>query len=140
MSLELTADLGDLARIRDYVTETLTSLGVTATVHDDIRVAVDEAVTNILVHGYGGAGAISLELSVTGRDLVVRLVDEAPPFALENAPAVDLRSPGDREDPGGLGLFLIRQNMDEVSQRTVEAGNELTLVKRGVVDRESVPG
>lgn len=140
MSLKLTADIGDLARIRDFVTERLTVIGVTAAAHDDVRLAVDEAVTNVLVHGYRGPGPVSLDLSADGRDLVVQLADQAPPFDLESAPAVDLSPPVDRRSPGGLGLFLIRQSMDEVSQRSVESGNELTLIKRGVVDPELATG
>jgi serine/threonine-protein kinase RsbW len=140
MSLKLTADLGDLARIRDYVSGRLAMLGVAEEAHDDVRLAVDEAVTNILVHGYGGSGSISLELAVDGQDLVVRLEDEAPGFDPAGVPEADPGPPGLRQSPGGLGLFLIHRVMDEVSQRIVATGNELTLRKKGVVDPASAPG
>jgi len=47
--------------------------------------------------------------------------------------AVQAESPSEKSKPGGLGLYLIRNAMDEVCHRAVEGGNELTMIKRGVV-------
>jgi anti-sigma regulatory factor (Ser/Thr protein kinase) len=63
MLLKVVADLGQLSKIREFVSESATDLGVDAAAFDDLRLAVDEAVTNILTHGYAGSGDIELELS-----------------------------------------------------------------------------
>ena len=135
MPFEIDADLGQLHRIREYVTEAAVALNVDAEVLDDLRLAIDEAVTNVLTHGYGGAGKINIELLADGADIVVKLVDEAPAFDPAFAPQVDLRPPGERDQPGGFGVYLIQSVMDDVRHRPTETGNELTMIKRGAIDQ-----
>ena len=50
------------------------------------------------------------------------------------APQVDLRPPGERDQPGGFGVYLIQSVMDDVRHRPTETGNELTMIKRGAID------
>lgn len=133
MRLELTADLGKLSQIRDFVSEAVGALGINALALDDLLVAVDEAVTNILIHGYGGPGEIDLEISVSGSDVLVRLRDQAPTYDAAFGHSVDLEPPGDRDKPGGMGLYLIQNAMDEVNHQTIDGGNELTMTKLAVV-------
>ena len=128
------ADLGQLSRIREFVTKTAKALGVVPTALDDLRVAVDEAVTNIILHGYGGPGEITLELSTEGGDLVVHLSDEAPAFDAANAAPDKLDTADGRDAPGGFGLYLMKQAMDVITHRPLHPGNELTMIKRNVVD------
>jgi serine/threonine-protein kinase RsbW len=133
MRLKVRADLGQLRRIREFVTDSASALGAESTSFDDLRLAVDEAVTNIITHGYGGGGDIELELSSEGSDLIVRLRDNAPSFDPNLAPEADLRLPGDREKSGGLGVYLMQSVMDEIIHRSIETGNELVMTKRNVI-------
>lgn len=135
MLLKVVADLGQLSKIREFVSASAATLAVDPEALDDIRLAVDEAVTNILTHGYDGSGEIELELSIDGADLVVRLRDAAPPF---DSTLVEPPDPGpaeDREKPGGFGLFLIKNSMDKLVHHKLENGNELTMIKCDVIDR-----
>ena len=133
MRLALTADLDALSGIREFVTDAMIALGTDPDVHDEIRLAVDEAVTNILTHGYKGPGPVELDIAADGDDLVVVIADEAPLFDPTQSTDVDLTPPGERQAPGGYGLFLIRQAMDDVLYRKSSRGNELRLIRRGVV-------
>jgi serine/threonine-protein kinase RsbW len=126
-------DLGQLSRLRDFVTDTATTLGVDTGAHDDLCVAVDEAVTNIITHGYGGKGEVSLELEAAGQDLVIRISDEAPPFDPTSRIVEKLQPLNERAQPGGLGVFLITRAMDEVHYERRNGKNELVLIKRNVV-------
>lgn len=139
MPLKLRAGLQHLSRIRDFVIDSATALHVDPASFDDLRLAVDEAVTNIITHGYGGAGDIELELERRGTDLVIRLCDQAPSFDPALAPAADLRPPSERDGPGGFGVYLMKSVMDEISHRATDTGNELTMIKRGVVGKAAPP-
>ena len=133
MRLKVRADLGQLATIREFVIESASALGATPASFDDLRIAVDEAVTNILTHGYCGPGEIELELSREDSDLVISLRDHAPLFDPTSAPPVDLRLPGERDNPGGFGVHLMRTAMDEIIHRSTQTGNELKMIKRDVI-------
>jgi len=137
MRLELTADLGKLSQIRDFVSAAVAALGIEVAALDDLTVAVDEAVTNILIHGYDGPGEIELEISTSGSDVLVRLQDWAPVFHAKFSPTTDSQPPPARDKPGGLGLYLIQNAMDEVRHHAVDGSNQLVMVKRNVVGSSS---
>jgi glutamate/tyrosine decarboxylase-like PLP-dependent enzyme/anti-sigma regulatory factor (Ser/Thr protein kinase) len=132
--LRIPANLERLAEVRRFVTERATTLGVNLELLSDVLLAVDEAVTNTIVHGYGGReGFVEVEVGREGDALVVRLRDEAVPFDPTCVPPLDVTLPPEQRVLGGMGIYLIRQAMDEVTHRiTLQRGNELTLVKRGV--------
>lgn len=132
-SLRIAAELNNLAEIRCFVQETASALGADPAVIPNVILAVDEAVSNVIAHGYQGQGGnIEIEVSREGNVLVIRLRDEAPPFDPTSVPPPDLTLPLEQRAPGGLGIHLIRQLMDEMIHRvTPQGGNELTLVKRG---------
>lgn len=131
--IHITAELKNLANIRRFIEETAASLGIDAAIIPDVVLAVDEAATNIVLHGYEGQkGTIEIEVEREGDALVVRLRDEALPFDPNTIPPPDLTLPLEQRPVGGMGIYLTRQVMDEVVHRiTPQGGNELTLMKRG---------
>jgi len=126
------AELENLAVIRRFAEETAQSLQANQTAIDDMLQAVDEAVTNIIVHGYAGRpGTIEVRVKRAGDSLIVRLRDQAPRFDPTTVPPPDLTLPLEKRRPGGLGVHLVRQFVDQVHYRAApQGGNELTLVKQ----------
>jgi serine/threonine-protein kinase RsbW len=99
----------------------------------DVKLAVEEACTNIIEHGYGptGGGPIELSLKADDERIVVAICDQARPFTPDEAPAPDLTSDWDVRSPGGLGWHLIKQLMDVLEyESSPQGGNRLTLIKR----------
>jgi serine/threonine-protein kinase RsbW len=98
-----------------------------------LRLAVEEVCTNLVEHGYRGGPAGPVEICAQrGADRVtLRIRDRGRPFDPHDAPAPDLSSDAGTRRAGGLGLYLVRQLMDEVGYvADADAGNVLTLVKR----------
>jgi anti-sigma regulatory factor (Ser/Thr protein kinase) len=98
----------------------------------DVRLAAEEDVTNVIEHGYGGAGGpITIGVRREPRRVVIVVEDRAPPFDPATVPAVDLAAPLEHRQIGGLGWHLATRVMDEVRHEHVHPrGNRLTLVKR----------
>jgi len=121
-----------LAKIRHFVEHTAAALGAGQEEIDDLVLAVDEAATNVIVHGYQcQPGLIEVEVGRQGDALLVRLRDGAPLFDPTLLPMPDVTLPLEMRPLGGLGIFLMRQSVDEMTYRvTPEGGNELTLIKR----------
>jgi len=126
------ADLGHLAEVRDFVMEVSGLSGLSDTAAKEMRLAVDEAMANIVQHGYRGSpGKIEVEAETDPQGLVIRLRDDAPAYnPLDRAaPALDL--PLEERPIGGMGVELVRQSVDSVQHRVTDTGgNELILVKR----------
>jgi serine/threonine-protein kinase RsbW len=137
--LRITAGLNDLVEIRRFVESAALRGGGHPGAIDDMLIAMNEATTNVIEHGYhGGPGVFEVEVEYEGDALIVRVRDQAPVFDPSLAPAPDLTLPLEERPPGGMGVHLMRKLTDELSYRSGSDGwNELILLKRGV--RKTVP-
>jgi len=126
------ADLRNLTEIRQFVESSATALAVEPAAIPDLVLAVDEAATNIIVHGYRDQGGeIEIEIDRKRDTLYICLRDQAAPFDPTQAPAPNLELPLEERLPGGLGIYLIRRIMDRVTHRLRPGGgNELILAKK----------
>jgi serine/threonine-protein kinase RsbW/stage II sporulation protein AB (anti-sigma F factor) len=99
------AEPESVARARSQISFYAASMGATRTQIDSLRLAVSEAMTNAVVHGYRGSqGSIQLTAGVTGRQLWVVVRDTGQ----------GMQPVADR--PGlGLGLGLIAQISDHMT-------------------------
>jgi serine/threonine-protein kinase RsbW len=100
-----------------------------------VRLAVEEACTNIVTHGYTGRepGPMTLEIwhlkQAQPPSLVTMIRDRATPFHPEEADEPELDADVEDRAVGGLGWFFIKNLMDEVSYQSVDGENCLRLVK-----------
>lgn len=124
------ADPKRLKMIRPSIKAAAKACGFDETEVDDVILAANEAIENIIVHAYGGdkTGEIVLAVHQTSDGLLIRIRDFAP--AIDPAKI----QPRDLEElrPGGLGTHFIRAVMDDASFVPLPdgEGNLLELVKR----------
>jgi serine/threonine-protein kinase RsbW len=121
-----------LAAIGEFIASAAKAAGLDARAVYEVQMAVDEACSNIIEHAYGGEGRGPIECSYLIDDdgLTVILRDHGHSFdpTQTSKPVLDC----DLEDrkEGGLGLYFMRQMMDQVRfEFTPDSGNVLTLVK-----------
>ncbi len=98
----------------------------------DLQLAVDEACTNIITHGYAGMnpGSVILALELFSDQVVVTLTDFGHPFEPSEPPPPDPEARLEDFPTEGLGLFFIYQTMDEIFYESTEDGNCLTFIKK----------
>jgi anti-sigma regulatory factor (Ser/Thr protein kinase) len=127
------ARLENLRSLREFAVNACLSCGGDQDTCDVLELAVDEACTNVVLHGYADRepGPIVLTFRCEGGDAVVIIADHGQPFSPADAPSPDLESDWQERRIGGLGVYLIREMMDEVTYTSdPQAGNRLTLRKR----------
>ncbi len=126
------AELDNLAVIRCFIEDTAQALQAHPSAVDDMVQAVDEAVTNIILHGYAGKpGKIDIHVGRKNTSLVVQIQDLAPQFDPLQVPPPDLTLSLEQRTPGGLGIYFIRRLMDQVQyQARPHGGNDLTLIRK----------
>ena len=131
-----TAQVRDLNDMRDFLEKAVLTLGGSDDDAGDLVLAVNEAVTNVLLHGYDGQpGPVTICVEIVNDDLRVVLTDSAPPFDPTRVPPPDIFLPLEDRPLGGLGVHMMRQLTDELLYRPLADGNELVFVKRGVLAR-----
>ena len=130
--MNLFVDCDRLAIVRNFVAQVGRDLDLDSRTIDDIKLAVDEACTNIVEHAYGGQGGqIEIEIKSIDGGVQVTIHDWGAAFDPQAVPSPDVTAPLEQRPLGGLGLYLMRQMMDRVDfQFDGEDGNTLTMVKR----------
>lgn len=124
----------NIAPTRRAVESFALACGFDESAQGEIGLCVNEALANVLRHAYQGATgqpiSIKLENMVDGIRIAIR------DWGLGVNPLLQPRKEPDPLRPGGLGLFLLRQMMDEVHFQSQTDGMLLTMVRR---KRESPP-
>jgi len=124
--------LGDLAAIRHYVRQAAEAGGLDGTALEELVVAANEALSNIIRHGFKGQPAdISVTIACSPEAVEVTLRDQGPAFDPHDAPPPDTSLPLEQRPFGGLGVQLMRELCDEMRyRREAGSGNELRLLKK----------
>jgi serine/threonine-protein kinase RsbW len=110
------AQFENLDHVREFVGAAAQKCGLDAPAIYAIQLAVDEGFSNIIEHAYGGEclEKIECKCQIADSGLTVTLRDCGSPFDPAAVPAPNLTAELQERDIGGLGLYFIRQLMDEV--------------------------
>jgi serine/threonine-protein kinase RsbW len=125
------AELEALELFRDFIEDTCQQAGISDQVCYDLKLAVDEACTNIIQHGYAGMnpGSMILKLKLLGDQVVVTITDFGHSFEPAEPPTPDVDAIMADQQSGGFGLHFIYQTMDIVHYEATAMGNDLRFVK-----------
>jgi serine phosphatase RsbU (regulator of sigma subunit)/anti-sigma regulatory factor (Ser/Thr protein kinase)/transposase len=128
--LRVPAEDRHLAEIRDFIQDVGEKIQIPGKILANTKLAVDEACTNIVKHGYKGKTGF-IEVVVTGnqREFSMEIRDQGESFDLRNVKSPDLKMYVETRKRGGLGVFLMNQLMDDVRYRGGPDGNVLTMSK-----------
>ena len=121
-----------LSQVREFMSRTIRASALPPEDENKVILAVDEAVSNIIEHGYEDdtQGEIEIEVEADAERFKIRVKDKGKNFDPGSMNKVDILEHVKAGRKKGLGIFLMRQIMDEVRYIFREGvENELTLVK-----------
>lgn len=130
--MQLRIGKGDrgLRTLAASVDEFCAAHGVADDVRHDLHVALDEIVNNVVRHAAPRHPHIDVRLGIDDTNVEVTVEDDGGAFDLHDAPPPDVTLPIEQRRVGGLGIYLVRQLMDEVQYHRIEGVNRLTLRRR----------
>lgn len=127
------ANFDNLDEIREIVAEAARQVGFSDKEIYAIQLAADEASSNIIEHAYAGVTGGKLEIDISTSDTTLKIImrDHGKPFDPASVPEPNVKADLSERKIGGLGMYLMRKLMDEVSyESSPETGNILTMIKR----------
>ena len=132
-TITMEATLANLEKGLAFVDEALEQMDCPMKRQMQVDLAVEEAFVNVANYAYGTeTGPITITVSQeqeTG-DCFITLTDRGVPFNPLEQEDPDLSLPAEKRAIGGLGIFMVKKNMDEVSYQYRDGQNILTMRKR----------
>ena len=123
LSFTLRNDRAELVRMTDLLEDFCRRLGVSEDDLFNARLCLDEAVINVVVHGYEEAGepagthAINVSLVHEPGILTIRIDDDGVAYNPLDAPAPRFDLPLEERGDGGLGVHIIKTLAHHVGYR-----------------------
>ena len=119
-----------LAELLAFIDRASARAALDATIAFDVRLATEEAVMNVIDHGYAGMapGMIRLRFRRDPNEVVVTVEDDAPHFDPSTIRPADPDAPLERRSLGGLGWHFDAAHGSDAPRAATPHGNRLTLV------------
>ncbi len=131
-SLTLGNQLDQMSRLSAFVDRLAYDACMNQKTRGQIDLALDELVANVINYAYpeNQPGKVRIEARLRNRVLTLVLTDSGKAFDPTAVESPDTTLDIDERPIGGLGIFLVRQTMDDVQYRRRDGKNILTLKKR----------
>lgn len=122
-----------LDEINAFVEAELEACGCSLKAQMQVSLAVEEIFVNIAHYAYNpevGEAEICVDTSGDPPSVLIRFLDHGKPFNPLEKPDADTTLPAEERDIGGLGILLVKKNMDEVQYSYENGANILTIRKK----------
>ena len=131
-SIVLPNDTQEVPRLNAFVGEVCQTVGFDEMVSIQVKVAVEEAVVNVMKYAYptGKSGSVTIEAATNDVRLKFTIIDSGKPFDPTVQAEVDTTLSAQERNIGGLGIHIMRQNMDSINYERIDNMNVLTLRKK----------
>jgi len=131
--IEVAASVDELQNVTDYVNSRLEAADCPLKVLMQIDVAVEEIFVNIAHYAYvndGGKATVSVEISDDPKTVVITFKDSGVPYDPLKKEDPDVALSAEERQIGGLGIFMTKKIMDDMSYEYKNGQNILTLTKK----------
>lgn len=130
-TLHIINELNQLALVSDFVEQEANSIGLEELQLMQVKLALEEAVTNAILYAYPSEEAkeICIEMDCQNGRLLITVTDSGIPFNPLDKEDPDLTLPPEERPIGGLGVYLVKQLMTDVIYSRSAGKNRLTMIK-----------
>ena len=129
--IRISNNLNEIATLANFIETIGEELSLSAEMIMNINLALEEAIANIIMYAYPSQEEheILLKMSSNEHQLVFLLTDKGVSFDPTQVEDVDLTLSIEDRPIGGLGIFLIRSIMNEVTYQRLDDENRLIMKK-----------
>ena len=131
--LKVEARVQELDSVLDFVNGELDKLECPMRAAMQIDIAVEEIFVNIAHYAYGsgvGEAEIRMEGEAGGSGARITFLDSGVPYDPLQKEDPDITLPAAQRKIGGLGIFMVKKSMDDLSYEYRGGQNVLQLLKK----------
>ena len=129
--LKLKNQMSELERVNAFVEEIGQELGLNFELQMNLNLVMEEMVVNVISYAYpeGSEAEIELLAESDGKQLKFVLSDRGKEFDPTLGGNTDMDVNPAERDLGGMGIFIVKNIMNEVTYQRLEGKNLLTMKK-----------
>ena len=129
--ITLDATLENIETVTAFVDEQLEAMDCSMKAQMQIDIAIDELFSNIAHYAYKpNTGRATVRLESTGEGKVaITFIDQGTPYDPLAKEDPDTTLSADERGIGGLGIFMVKKSMDDMTYEYADGENRLTIVK-----------
>ncbi len=130
-TLTLKNSVSEVARLSSFQKEVYEKMNLEKSLARQLRLAVEEAVVNVIEYAYpeDTDGSVEIRMLSDGQQLKVLIIDSGVPFDPTAMEKTDTTLAVEDRQIGGLGIHLVRELMDTINYERIGGQNILTLIK-----------
>ena len=130
--LTIAATVENIGAFTDFVNEQLEELDCPMKAQMQIDIAIDELFSNIAHYAYNpdvGQATVRVEVQQDPLSVIITFIDGGVPYDPLAAADPDITLPAEERTIGGLGIFMVRKTMDDITYRYENGRNILSIRK-----------
>ena len=131
-SIILANDIAEISKLNQFIEEVGDEFSLAPDLVFNLTLVMEEAVVNVINYAYPKEDHEKIYVSARlhGGSIIMVIADNGKEFDPTLAPEADITLSAEERPIGGLGIFLIRNIMNEVKYERIEGRNILTLEKK----------
>ena len=122
----------NMNKVLAFVDEELEAAGCPMLTQTSIDIAVEELFVNMANYAYGeetGTAVIQVTMYEAPLSVEITFIDSGKQYDPLAKPDPDITLPRQKRKKGGLGIFMVKQSMDDVASEYKDGKNILTIKK-----------
>ena len=131
--LTIAAKVENIEAVTDFVNEQLEALDCPMKAQMQIDIAIDELFGNIAHYAYSpgtGDATVCVEAGEDPLSVTVTFIDRGVPYDPLKKDDPDTTLSAEERDIGGLGIFMVKKSMDDITYEYKDGQNILKIKKK----------
>ena len=130
--LTIAATVENIGTVTDFVNEQLEALDCPMKAQMQIDIAIDELFGNIAHYAYNpevGSATVRVEVTEDPLAVIITFIDKGVPYDPLAKADPDTTLSAEERDIGGLGIYMVKKSMDDVTYEYKDGQNILAIKK-----------
>lgn len=130
--LKVDATIENIPKVTEFVDEQLEELDCPIKAQTQIDIAIDELFGNIARYAYNpvvGSATVRVEVQEDPLAVLITFIDDGVQYDPLSREDPDTSLSAEERDIGGLGVYIVKNSMDEISYKYNNGQNILTIKK-----------
>ena len=126
------ATIENIEKVTDFVNEQLEAVDCPMKAQMQIDIAIDELFGNIANYAYHpevGSATVRVEVTKSPLAVIITFIDNGVPYDPLAKDDPDTPLSADERQIGGLGIFMVKKSMDQISYEYKDGQNILRIKK-----------